>query len=211
MRNNDLYSFTDFLPMYLSVNGVLIVFTVLTVPINPFAMPWALNPPPQKYADADTLIYPVTLPPENIIRYLFEGAGLASIILYAIIITAIIVPLLVRFINLPSGSLLFTIFLYLTIIALITHNFFLVPGVVISALLVELLRKRLAPSAGKLIETGVFACLTNFTIFFFYILSIVLFESTYWQVHMIAGTPILGALIGLFTSIPLTNTYKAAP
>lgn len=204
-KSKDLNGWKDHFPMIISITAIIFVLFSFTIPFNPWTNQIAL----------DSILIRDSLEVINIgaydsshwIRNTFESLGLASILIYSITLIMIILPMILKFRKLPTGSIFFILGVYLSIVSAGSHNYFLLPGALLAPLIIEGAKKVYGPSIESPKNTRIFSFLFGFIIFGVYMANVVLLNKTYYTIHMIIGTPFLAGAIAFLASLALTQKY----
>lgn len=128
-----------------------------------------------------------------------ESYGIASILLQAGLVIGMLLWLMRRW-RLPVGAVALIIIVINLLISIFTDHYFLLPGIVVAALIAEALYALLKPTPEKPGRFMWFAFLTPVVFYGAYFLNLQLTRGVSWEIHVWAGSIIMAGVVGLLIS-----------
>jgi hypothetical protein len=189
-RTQENQGWADLLPTFLSLLGILSVFTFFTQFSNAFthASVFVGSRPA-----GDPYFWDVTL-----ISYVLIPAGL----------TMGFILLTIHRWTLPIGSLTLilagnAVLMFLLGIRYSSEQWPVLVAALVGGILADLLLATLKPSAQRITPLRVFAFTTPFAFFLIYFTALLLTGGIWWRIHMWLGAPFLAGIVGLGLSFLL--------
>jgi hypothetical protein len=128
-----------------------------------------------------------------------QVAGVLAALLHSALIMGVVLSLVRRW-HLPAGTLTFMMTVNVGLMAVMRDEFIGVPAAVLTGILGDVLLLRLQPSPQRPSQFHLFGALFPFILYTLYIVVIEITADSWWSVHMLAGLPVLTAIVGLLLS-----------
>ncbi len=128
-----------------------------------------------------------------------QAYGIASILLQSGLVIGMLLWLTRRW-RLPVGAVALIIIVINLLASVFSDRYFLLPGIVVAALIAEVLYALLKPTAEKPGRFALFAFLTPVVFYSAYFLNLQLTRGVSWVIHVWAGSIIMAGVAGLLIS-----------
>jgi hypothetical protein len=177
------------LPALLSLLAVFSVFTFFTEFAHPFTQTWAVT-------DAH----------DNSVKSL----GAASVLLQAAIMMGFILFAVSRW-RLPLGTFTLIFTLNVALMSVLSDEYRLIPGVLLTGIVADLLYWFLRPSTGRRDALRIFSFSIPIFYYLCYFITLMATSGITWSIHLWLGSSLLAGAIGLVLSyllVPPTSPVK---
>ena len=160
-----------------------------------------------QYVNPLTHLYPV-IPPTGDEVDLLNAAGIAGIVIYAASVAGAAMVVLLRW-RPPPAAMVALLLVPALLMATQRATYELLPGVIVAALLAEVLVAWLRPSAARTTAARIVAGAVPALLTTAYVVALLLTSDVLWSVHLLTGAIALSAITGALVGILMTSPRGA--